>query len=303
MSFFQKSYTKDDKVIDDVIALAKEVAQGKLTKRVHYDDINSKAGQLAEAINNMLDQTEVILRETRNSISAVTAGDITRTMFSAGLHGEFKETAVAVADTLEAMKENAKFQLSGMFSKELSSNNGGVKGNLDLIMKNIVQVSHDIKEVAISTKKTAELSNETNASVIESNGKMSELYELISNTATSVSSLDANVVQISSVVDLIKDIADQTNLLALNAAIEAARAGEHGRGFAVVADEVRKLAERTQKSLAESSATTNVLIQSISDSSDSLNKNAQEVNGISDAVSEVSVKMDEIILTLNELST
>lgn len=90
--------------------------------------------------------------------------------------------------------------------------------------------------------------------------------------------LSSEADQVKNVLTVIGDIADQTNLLALNAAIEAARAGEHGRGFAVVADEVRKLAERTQKSLVETNATINIIVQSINDISEQMNANADKIN-------------------------
>ena len=179
------------------------------------------------------------------------------------------------------------------------------------------EMAAEVKKSMQDAERTKQEIEDAKQSLAQSQLKIEKMNALVGTTVQTemeindrLNELTREADQVKNVLTVIGDIADQTNLLALNAAIEAARAGEHGRGFAVVADEVRKLAERTQKSLVETNATVNVIIQSINDISEQMNQNLGNIKVLGESSEQINTQMyqtivivDETAATIDHLST
>jgi methyl-accepting chemotaxis protein len=236
--------------LDQCVSLAKAVENGDLTRRVEAEG-NDEVAQLVRALESMRRRMLEIIGTMRLNI------------------GSLQQASSSLATAADQSNQSSLQQSDAASSMAAS---------VEQMSVSIDQIGDHAREANTIAGQSAQQALDSGKTIHDAVAEIANIATVVNQTASTIHELDEFSGQISNIINVIREIADQTNLLALNAAIEAARAGEQGRGFAVVADEVRKLAERTSTSTGEISAMITKIQQGTQRASQEMGTGVQRVN-------------------------
>ncbi|MBU8905325.1 methyl-accepting chemotaxis protein [Desertibacillus haloalkaliphilus] len=292
------------KQLNRVVSVAERISEGDLQVDKLKSDSKDEIGTLGASMNKMGDSLRTLLQQITMTSEQVAASSQQLTASSA----ETSKATEEITDAIQTVASGAESQVT--HSRKANDVVTDMTSGIQQIASNIQTVNQSSLVASQKSEDGTEVITKTIAQMDEINEKTGEVSEVIGELGNKSG-------EIGNIVSLITDVAEQTNLLALNAAIEAARAGEHGKGFAVVADEVRKLAEQTSQSARQINDLVEDIRDDITKSVETMKAGRQAVDGgiefvneasqgftsISSSVSEVTNQLQEVSAAIEQISS